>query len=336
MQKLSCIAVDAMGGDFGPRVTVQASLDALARHPNLQIKLVGDEKSLLSHTSGVMPERLSIVHAHHQIQTDSRISQVLRGEQDTSMQRALGLITSNEAEAVVSAGNTGALMALGRRALGTLDGIDRPAVTAAVPTLQGQCQVLDLGANIDCSPEMLLQFAILGSALVRAERGVSCPRLGLLNIGAEQTKGTDSLRVASAFLSKLQGVEYIGFVEGDDLFAGRADLVVCDGLIGNVALKSSEGLAHLIRQKVSRSFKRSLYRRILAFLSKPILKELESELDAGARNGAMLIGLRGVVIKSHGSASVRDFGFAIDHTYHYIQAGVCSQLREDVARHLQG
>lgn len=325
-----------MGGDFGPRVTVQATLNALARHPDLQIKLVGDENSLLSYISGTVPERLFIVHAHDQIQTDSRISQVLRDKRDTSMQRALGLIISSEAEAIVSAGNTGALMALGRRTLGTLDGIDRPAITAAVPTLQGQCQVLDLGANIDCSPEMLLQFAVLGSALVRADRGVSCPRLGLLNIGAEQTKGTDSLRLASALLSKLQDVEYIGFVEGDDLFAGRADLVVCDGLIGNVALKSSEGLARLIRQKVSRSFKRSLSRRILAFFAKPILSELESELDAGARNGAMLIGLRGLVIKSHGSASVRDFGFAIDNAYQYIQAGVCTQLREDVARHLQG
>ncbi len=334
MQQLNCIAVDAMGGDFGPRVTVKACQSALARHPDLQIKLVGDEAILSPLVSSSVSERLSVVHASEVIESDCRISQVLREKRDSSMRRSLNLLQEGEVQAVVSAGNTGALMALGRRTLGTLEGIDRPAITAAVPTLHGQCQVLDLGANIDCSAEMLFQFALLGSAFLRADAGIERPRLGLLNIGAEQSKGTETLRQASELLESLEGVEYIGFVEGDALFAGQADLVVCDGLTGNVALKSSEGLARLIRQKVRRSFKRSLYRRFLALLATPVLRELQMELDSGARNGAILLGLNGLVVKSHGGASLRDFGFAIDHACQAVQRGVRQQLAAEVAKYL--
>lgn len=319
-----------MGGDLGPRVTVEASLAALNRHPNLTIMLVGDEPLLSTMLVGRLSERLSIQHAPDTIASNTSIKAALRDGSNTSMSFALDLVSQGRACACVSAGHTGALMALARRSLGTLSGIDRPAITASLPSLNGECQLLDLGANIESSAEMLTQFAMLGRALVRIKRGGE-PRVGLLNVGSEEGRGTHILNQASGMIAQLPGIDYVGFVEGADLYAGKADLVVCDGLPGNVALKSSEGLAQLVRTRVNQVFTRSLYRRCVAWLAKPMLRELSEQLDSSSRNGALFLGLKGVVVKSHGSVSAIGFGAAIDHTVEMLALNLPQQIQAFVA-----
>ena len=322
-----------MGGDFGPRTTIQASLEALDRHPNLKLVLVGDLQTLTEILSGRTHSRLSLKHASSVIASDSRVKSALRDGADSSMQIALNLVSEGECGAALSAGNTGALMALSRRTLGMIEGIERPAITAAVPTLNGQCQVLDLGANIDSTSDMLVQYAVLGRALVRVEQGVE-PRVGLLNVGSEESKGNETLRDASAAIAELPDVKYVGFVEGSDLYSGEADLIVCDGMAGNVALKSSEGVARLIRQRIHQGFSSSLYRRVIAWLAKPILKELSGQLSVGSRNGALFLGLNGLVVKSHGGVQSKQFGAAIDRTLDALQKDLISQIKNDVSQYL--
>jgi glycerol-3-phosphate acyltransferase PlsX len=285
-----------MGGDFGPRVTVPAAIDALRRHPSLRILLVGRQEQiapLLSHCTSIELDRLAVVHADSVVAMDEKPALALRRRKDSSMYLALQAVADGRAHACVSAGNTGALMVLGRGILQTLPGIDRPAITSAVPTVNGHCYMLDLGANVDCTASHLLQFAIMGSVMVRAVENIDRPRVGLLNIGAEEIKGNEQVRLASRLLAEQKQLNYVGFVEGDGVFSGRADLVVCDGFVGNIALKSSEGLARLISRKLRRSFGLNLYRRLLALLARPVLQELQAQLDPGRRNGASL-GCRGL------------------------------------------
>ena len=319
-----------MGGDLGPRVTVEASLAALNRHPNLTILLVGDASVLNSFIASHSNERLKVVHAPDTIAPDVSVMWALREGSSSSMHRALEIVSQNQAKACISAGNTGALMALARRTLGTLPGINRPAITASLPSLNGECQLLDLGANIDSTAEMLTQFAILGRALVRIIKGREAT-IGLLNVGTEEGKGTHVLNQASGVIAQLPGVHYVGFVEGDDLYAGKADLVVCDGLPGNVALKSSEGLAQLMSLSVHQAFNRSFYRRCVAWLAKPILGELKEQLNASSRNGALFLGLKGVVVKSHGSVNAEGFGAAIDYTVTMLGLNLPDQMAEYVS-----
>ena len=328
-----------MGGDFGPRVTVPAAIDALRRHPSLRILLVGRQEQivpLISRCESSESDRLTVVHAESVVAMDEKPALALRRRKDSSMYLALKAVAEGRAHACVSAGNTGALMVLGRGILHTLPGIDRPAITSAVPTLSGHCYMLDLGANVDCTAGHLLQFAIMGSVMVRAVEGLQCPRVGLLNIGAEEIKGNEQVRLASRLLAEQQALNYIGFVEGDGVFAGKADVVVCDGFAGNIALKSSEGLARLISRKLQRSFSRNLYRRLLALLARPVLRELQVQLDPGRRNGASLLGLQGIVIKSHGGADRNCFSYALDQAVSEAQMNVPERISEQLELHLQG
>ncbi len=263
------IAIDAMGGDFGPRNIVQASLACLTATPSLHLALVGQTpliEELIARHSGVDRSRLQIVNASEVVTMDERPSQALRGKPDSSMRVALELVASGKAQACVSAGNTGALMALSRFVLKTLPGIDRPAMIAAIPTRTGYCQLLDLGANVDCSAEALYQFAVMGSVMAET-LGVARPKVALLNVGTEDIKGNQQVKQAAALLQAAPGLNYIGYVEGDGLYRGEADVVVCDGFVGNVLLKSSEGLAAMIAARIEMLFKRNLLTRAVGGLA---------------------------------------------------------------------
>ncbi|EJT82879.1 phosphate acyltransferase [Pseudomonas putida S11] len=241
---------------------------------------------------------------------DERPSQALRGKPDSSMRIALELVRDSKAQACVSAGNTGALMALSRFVLKTLPGIDRPAMVAAIPTQTGYCQLLDLGANVDCSAENLYQFAVMGSVAAQA-LGVQRPRVALLNIGTEDIKGNQQVKLAASLLQNARGLNYIGFVEGDGLYRGEADVVVCDGFVGNILLKSSEGLATMIGARIEQLFKGGVLSRAAGAVAMPLLKRLQADLAPARHNGASFLGLQGIVIKSHGSAGVQGFQSAI-------------------------
>ena len=327
------IAVDVMGGDFGPRVTVPATLNALKRYPHLSAKLVGHQEAItpfLKKLTADIACRVEIIHAPDTIAMGAKPSQTLRNGQQSSMYKALELVSEHKAEACVSAGNTGALMVLGRYILRTLPGIDRPAIISSVPTVSGHCYMLDLGANVDCSAEHLLQFAIMGSVMTQAVDEIASPRVGLLNIGQEQVKGNEQVKLASRLIEEQGGLNYIGYIEGDDLYSGKADVVVCDGFVGNIALKSSEGLARLISKKFQSSFKKGIYRRILALLASPVLNELKKQMDPSRRNGASLLGLQGIVIKSHGSANKKCFGFALEQAVAEIEQNVPRQICREI------
>ena len=302
-----------MGGDFGPRNIVQASIACLIATPSLHLALVGQasliEELIASHR-GVDRSRLRVVNSSEVIAMDERPSQALRGKPESSMRVALELVASGQASACVSAGNTGALMALSRHVLKTLPGIDRPAMIAAIPTRTGHCQLLDLGANVDCSAEALYQFAVMGSVLAQI-LGVANPRVALLNVGTEDIKGNQQVKLAASLLQAATELNYIGYVEGDGVYRGEADVVVCDGFVGNVLLKSSEGLATMIAARIDSLFNRNLLSRAIGALALPLLKRLQTDLAPARHNGASLLGLRGVVVKSHGSASVSGFQSAI-------------------------
>jgi phosphate acyltransferase len=322
------IAIDAMGGDFGPRSIVQASLACLVATPSLHLTLVGQApliEELIARHSGVDRSRLRVVNASEVITMDERPSQALRGKPDSSMRVALGLLADGEVQACVSAGNTGALMALSRFVLKTLPGIDRPAMVAAIPTQRGYCQLLDLGANVDCSAEHLYQFAVMGS--VAAETlGVPRPRVALLNIGTEDIKGNQQVKLAASLLQAAPGMNYIGFVEGDGVYRGEADVVVCDGFVGNILLKSSEGLATMIGARIETLFKQNLLTKAVGALALPMLKRLRADLAPARHNGASFLGLQGIVVKSHGSASAQGFQFAIQRALIEIQENLPQRL----------
>ena len=309
-----------MGGDFGPRVVIPASVDALKRHPNLTLQLVGQQHvitplladALKQSSAQSCASRIAVVDAANVIANDERPSRALRKRSDTSMYRAITQVADGAAQACVSAGNTGALMALGRFTLKMLPGIDRPAIITAIPSVTGASYMLDLGANVDCSAEHLLQFAIMGSVMTTAVEGIAEPRIGLLNVGEEEIKGNEQVKLASRLIREHGGLNYIGFIEGDDIFTGKADVVVCDGFVGNIALKSSEGVARLIGRQLKTSFSRSPVRRFIAWLAAPVLDEVRMHIDPARRNGASLLGLQGIVVKSHGSADCTCFGYAID------------------------
>lgn len=323
------IAIDAMGGDFGPRNIVQASIACLLATPSLHLTLVGQApllEALIARHSGVDRSRLHVVHASEIITMDERPSQALRGKPDSSMRVALGLLAEGKAHACVSAGNTGALMALSRFVLKTLPGIDRPAMVAAIPTQRGYCQLLDLGANVDCTAEHLYQFAVMGSVAAEA-LGVVRPRVALLNVGTEDIKGNQQVKLAASLLQAAPGLNYIGFVEGDGLYRGEADVVVCDGFVGNVLLKSSEGLALMIGERIERLFRRNVWSRLVGGLARPVLSRLKADLAPARHNGASFLGLQGIVVKSHGSADALGFQSAIQRALIEIQENLPQRLR---------
>ena len=324
------IAIDAMGGDFGPHSIVPACIACLAEFPSLHLVLVGQTSllnELIARHPGVDRARLHLEQASEVIAMDDRPAQALRSKPDSSMRVALELVRDGRAQACVSSGNTGALMALSRYLLKTLPGIDRPAMMTAIPTERGHCQLLDLGANVDCSAEHLYQFAVMGSVAAEA-LGVVRPRIALLNVGTEDVKGNQQVKLAASLLQPVSELNYIGFIEGDGLYRGEADVVVCDGFVGNILLKSSEGLASMISARMEALFKQNLGSRLIGSLALPVLRRLQGELAPARHNGASFLGLQAIVVKSHGSAGPEGFESAIRRAV--------MEIREDLPQRLHG
>lgn len=324
------VAIDCMGGDHGVRVTVPAAVEWSRRDPRCSFVLVGMEAAIHEELrrSGVAADpRLSVRHASEIVAMDEPPANALRGKKDSSMRVAIDLVKAGEAQACVSAGNTGALMAVSRFVLKTLPGIDRPAIASMLPSLKGHTHILDLGANVDCSAEHLLQFAIMGAELAAAIESNPRPTVGLLNIGEEDIKGNEVVKEAAVLL-RASGLNFIGNVEGDGIYRGAADVVVCDGFVGNVALKTSEGLAQMLATYLREEFGRNMFTKLGGLVVMPVIRAFKDRVDHRRYNGASLLGLRGVVIKSHGSADTYAFGFAIEHAISEVRSGMLAQIGE--------
>lgn len=317
-----------MGGDHGPAVVVPAAIGFVRQQRDVRLILVGDEATV----RGLLPGDVSnlavdVHHASQVVDMDEAPARALRGKKDSSMRVAIDLVAAGQAQACVSAGNTGALMATARFVLHMLPGIERPAIVRALPNLRGETYMLDLGANTECSAEQLCEFAVMGAVLVEALGKRQNPTVGLLNIGSEATKGTDTVQRA-AELIRASGLNFHGYVEGDDIYAGTTDVVVCDGFVGNVALKTSEGLARMFSQVLREEFSRTPLRRLGALASMPALRALRQRLDPRAYNGASLLGLPAPVIKSHGGADVFSFTQAITEAAAQARAQVPRRIAE--------
>ena len=322
-----------MGGDHGPGVVVPAAFDALSESSDVDLVLVGDETAIgaaLKRASSIPDGRLSVLHASQSVEMDDSPSQVLRSKRDSSMRLALDLVRDGRADACVSAGNTGALMAMARFVLKTLPGIDRPAIISALPTMTGHTHVLDLGANVESTSRHLFEFAVMGSELASAVDDIERPSVGLLNVGQEDIKGNERVKEAARLLTS-SGLHYVGFVEGDDIYRGTANVVVCDGFVGNVALKASEGVAHMISNLIREEFERSLSSRLVGAFARPVLRRLAGRMDPRSYNGASFVGLRGIVIKSHGRADVVAFRRAIMEAVAEIRKNVPERISERIA-----
>ncbi|MCK5697991.1 MAG: phosphate acyltransferase PlsX [Gammaproteobacteria bacterium] len=309
----STLAIDAMGGDFGLEVTIPATLDILKDYPQLKIILVGEQNTIkkqLETCPDTIRQQIIIQHASQVVGMDEKPSSALRGKKDSSMRVAINLVKEGTADACISAGNTGALMAIARFVLKTLPGIDRPAICTALPTRVGHTHMLDLGANIDLSAQHLFEFAVMGSALSSAVNNVDKPSIGLLNIGQEEMKGSEQVQQASQLIAN-SSLNYHGFVEGDDIYKGVVDVVVADGFVGNIALKSSEGIAKMIFFYLKREFNRNWLTKLAGFVALPVLKAFKNKIDPRKYNGASLVGLKGIVVKSHGGADIFSFNNAI-------------------------
>ena len=306
------LAVDAMGGDYGPSVTIPASINALSKYDQLHIILVGDKELIQTELqkNKYTNTRLSIQHASEVVEMDESPQSALKNKKDSSMRVAINLIKEEKAQACVSAGNTGALMATARYVLKMLPGIDRPAIASSLPNQKGTTCMLDLGANTDCTAENLLQFAVMGAMLVSSVTGNPKPSIGLLNIGSEDIKGNEVVKQAGELLRRSH-LNFYGNVEGNDIFKGTTDVVVCDGFVGNVALKSAEGIAQLMGRFLTQEFKRNWMTKSMAFVSLLVLNRFKKRLDPRRYNGASFLGLKGIVIKSHGGADSYSFFYAI-------------------------
>lgn len=330
MQQLT-IAIDAMGGDFGPQVTVPAVVQALSQFPELKIILVGDRDAIstqLTHLNYTPNSRLSIVHSDSVIGNNTPPSKALRHSRGSSMRVALDLVSSTDAQACISAGNTGALMGLSRFTLKLLPGVERPALISPLPTKNNQrTWMLDLGANVSCDAETLFQFAVMGTELAEQSLGRKA-NVALLNIGEEEIKGNDQIKRCSEMLHQCQDIQYIGYIEGDKLYQGIADVVVCDGFVGNVCLKTSEGVAHLFLDQLKSHLVTSKFKQFLAkWLFGDVISSLK-ELNPDQYNGASLIGLRGIVVKSHGSADISAFNNAIKEAVHEVKRQIPNRISD--------
>jgi glycerol-3-phosphate acyltransferase PlsX len=322
-----------MGGDQGLKVVIPACVRALKTHAQLKLLLVGDQSQIVKHlkkNGTSINSQLAVVHASDVVGMDELPSYALRNKKDSSMRVAINLVKDGKAQACVSAGNTGALMATARFVLKTLPGIDRPAIIAELPTMKGRTRVIDLGANIDSCAEHLFQFAVMGSALVRALDGKSAPKVALLNIGVEEIKGNDQVKRTAHMLSECKLINYVGYVEGDHFYSGDVDLVVCDGFVGNVALKASEGLAKLMIAVLREAFLQNWWSKLAGFIAKPALRHLKKRMDPTRYNGATLLGLNGIVVKSHGAASDLAFQFAIEQAMLQVQNNVVDLVRDQI------
>ncbi|MBK7664031.1 MAG: phosphate acyltransferase PlsX [Sterolibacteriaceae bacterium] len=322
------IAIDCMGGDHGPAVTLPAAYSFLRNERDASVIVVGRADALVPRLKGAADEfgaRLRIRDASEIVEMDDPPAQALRSKKDSSMRVAINLVKSSEADAAVSAGNTGALMAISRFVLKTLPGIDRPAICSVLPTMTGETYVLDLGANVDCGPEHLCQFGVMGAMLVAAVEHKERPSVGLLNIGEEDIKGNEVVKQAAELL-KASGLNFFGNVEGDDIFKGTTDVVVCDGFVGNVTLKASEGLAQMLGGFLREELARGWIAKLGAAVAMPALKAFKRRVDHRRYNGASLLGLRGIVLKSHGSADAYAFEKALHRAAEEVRNGVLKRI----------
>ena len=327
------VALDVMGGDHGVCVTIPAALSILAKTQDLRLILVGDKQAIageLAKNNATEHGRLIIHHTSQVVDMDEPPAHALRGKKDSSMRVAINLVKEDTAQGCVSAGNTGALMATARFVLKTLPGIDRPAICTALPTIHNHIHMLDLGANIDCTPEQLFQFALMGSILVSATEDIERPTVGLLNIGEEDIKGNETVKKAAELIRE-SNLNYIGFIEGDEIFTGNVDVVVCDGFIGNVALKTSEGLVQMIAHFIKEEFNRNLMTRLAGLVALPVLYAFRKRVDPRRYNGASLVGLNGIVIKSHGSADALAFEYAIAEAIKEVDKHLPQQINQELA-----
>lgn len=329
------LSVDVMGGDHGINVTVPACLKFLHDNENVHLILVGDREAIYkqigSHLS-TYSDRIDVVHTTQVVEMDEVPQSAMRNKKDSSMRVAINQVKDGKAHAIVSAGNTGALMATSRYVLRTMDGIDRPAIAKILPTITGEVCMLDLGANIECSPEHLLQFGVMGSQLMSAVTKKHAPSVGILNIGTEEIKGHEDIKKAFELL-KQSGLNFYGNVEGDDINKGTVDVIVCDGFTGNVALKTIEGVAKMIGFFLKESFTRNLLSKFIGLIAYPVIKRVKGKLDPRKYNGAVLLGLNGLVIKSHGGADDIAFYYALEQAYSEVNAGVIPLLEEYLRTH---
>ncbi|QEP42839.1 phosphate acyltransferase PlsX [Ectothiorhodospiraceae bacterium BW-2] len=327
MQKMT-IAIDAMGGDFGPEVTVPAAVECCRQQPELQLLLVGDQAQIEQQlqSSRYAGSAIEVVHTSQVVTMDELPSKALRNKKDSSMRVAIDLVKTGRAKACVSAGNTGALMATSRFVLKTLAGVDRPAIITALPTISGHTHMLDLGANVDSDATILYQFALMGSVLTSAVDSIERPSIGLLNVGEEEIKGNEQVKRTHQLLQQSE-LNYIGYVEGDAIYRGGVDVIVADGFVGNVALKTSEGLAKMISHTMRQEFKRNWLTRLSGLAALPVLRAFRRRIDPRAYNGASLVGLNGIVIKSHGSADIFSYTTAIREAVIEIEKNVPEQIR---------
>ena len=319
-----------MGGDHGPHVTVPAALDFQARLSDVHLVLVGRREAIeaeLAARNAKPGERLRVHHAAELVAMDEPPAQALRYKKDSSMRVAVNLVKSGEAHACVSAGNTGALMAISRFVLKTLPDIERPAICSVLPTLTGRTYMLDLGANVDCTADHLLQFGVMGAMLVSAVENKERPSVGLLNIGEEEIKGSEVVKHAGELL-RASGPNFYGNVEGDDIYKGTTDVVVCDGFVGNVTLKASEGIARMLGTYLREEFNRNLLTRAASVAALPVLNAFKRRFDPRNYNGATLLGLRGIVVKSHGSADRVSFRIATGRAADEARSGVLGKITE--------
>ncbi len=331
-----------MGGDHGPPVIVPAALQALAKYDGLRLILVGDQdvlqQQIAAHRNKFPHDasRLSVQHASQRVEMDESPALALRTKKDSSMRVAINLVKEEQAEACVSAGNTGALMATARFVLKTLPGIDRPAIISTFPTYidKKNMRMLDLGANVDSSAEDLFQFAVMGSVLASAVDNIDNPSVYLLNIGVEDIKGNEQVKQAALRLQN-SGLNYAGYIEGDEIYKGVADVIVCDGFVGNVALKTTEGVAKFIGTLMKRAFFQNIFTKLAGLIATPALKSLVKSIDPDRYNGACFIGLKGIVIKSHGGASATAFAAAIKEAVTQVEKNIPQRIGAEVARLLQ-
>jgi len=330
------IALDVMSGDNGPAPAIRGSIKALQSINDLRVDLVGDQDIINQALESIdmsLRERITIIHTKEFIKMDEDILSAIRNKKQSSMRLSINRVKNNEAHACVSAGNTGALMSLSKIILKTIDGIDRPAICTSLPTKKKFMQVLDLGANIECSAQNLYQFAVMGSSVVKSLEISDNPRVGLLNIGAEEFKGRDEIKVAADLLNK-SNINYVGFVEGNGMFSGDYDVIVTDGFTGNIALKSIEGVAGMIKHFIKSEYNKNLYNKLSAIVSLPVMKGVKKKMDPRVYNGASFLGLNGIVIKSHGSADDFSYSNAIQTAYYESKNNLLANIKAYTAREL--
>ncbi|MCB1984825.1 MAG: phosphate acyltransferase PlsX [Burkholderiales bacterium] len=327
------VAIDCMGGDHGPHVTVPSAVDYLQLDPEANFILVGIPDAIEAELQAAKfkpSTRIRIHPASEVVGMDESPALALRNKKDSSMRVAINLVKTGEAQACISAGNTGALLATSRFVLKTIPGIDRPALAVILPTIRGHTYVLDLGANVNCTAEHLLQFGVMGASLVSSVENKTAPSVGLLNIGEEEIKGNEIVKQAADLL-RSSGLNFYGNVEGDDIYKGTTDVVVCDGFVGNITLKTSEGLAQMLATYLREEFRRNLLTKLAGVFAMPVIKAFKGRVDHRQYNGASFLGLKGIVIKSHGSADIFAFRSAIKRAADEVRGGMLRRITERVA-----